>query len=124
MANDRIPSRGEIWFIHLPTDPPGKGPRPVVIVSTDGRNRNPRAQTILVIPLTTSVQKDIPTHIVLAPGETGLQEWSAMKAEDITTVPKRDLIEGKTATRAIGRLKIEEAARKVAIAMGCAPGLT
>ena len=92
----------------------------MVVVSTDGRNRNPRAHTILVIPLTTSVQKDIPTQIVLAPGETGLQEWSAMKAENITTVPKHDLVEGRSATRVIGQLKIAEAARKVAVAMGCA----
>ena len=45
----RTPLRGEIWYIKLPTDPPGKGGRPVVIVSVDARNRHERATTVMVI---------------------------------------------------------------------------
>jgi mRNA-degrading endonuclease toxin of MazEF toxin-antitoxin module len=67
------PLRGEIWFVQLPADPPEKGRRPVVIVSLDARNRHERADTVLVIPLSTSIHKaDHPTHQFLSAGETGL----------------------------------------------------
>jgi len=56
------------------------------------RNRRARADTVLVVPLTTSVHKDAATHVFLSAGETGLQSDSAARAED-----------------------------KVSIAMGCAP---
>lgn len=54
----KYPLRGEIWFAHLPTDPAAKGIRPVVIASVDARNRNERADSVLVVPLTTSVRGD------------------------------------------------------------------
>jgi len=52
--------RGEIWFVKLPSDPKDKGPRPVVIASTNARNAHPRADTVLVIPFSTSTVKDVP----------------------------------------------------------------
>ena len=73
----RVASRGEIWFVQLPVDPPEKGRRPVVIVSLDARNRHERADTVLAIPLSTSIHKaDHPTHLFLAAGESGLSEDS------------------------------------------------
>src|SRR5438874_6786013 len=92
MSNKGFPRRGEIWFVKLPTDPTEKGPRPVVIVSVDERNAHPRADTVLVAPLTTSVHKDVPTHVYLSSGETGL-EPSAIRAEDVTVIRKSSLIE-------------------------------
>ena len=120
-AETRAPLRGEIWFVRLPTDPLEKTPRPVVIVSSNGRNRNVRAQTVLVVPLSTSIHKEVPTHILLSPGETGLSEASVMKAEDITTVYKRELIEPKTGLRTISNSRICAAAHLVVVSMGCAP---
>ena len=70
----RIPLRGEIWFVQLPVDPPEKGRRPVVIVSLDARNRHERADTVLVVPLTTSIHKEAPTHVFLPAGETGFKQ--------------------------------------------------
>jgi len=84
----KSPLRGEIWFVQLHVDPPEKGRRPVVIVSLDARNRHERADTVLVIPLTTSIHKDFPTHVFLPAAETGLQADSAARAEDITVVRK------------------------------------
>ena len=95
----RSPLRGEIWFVHLPADPSDKGRRPVVIVSLDARNRHERADTVLVVPLTTSIHKAAPTHIFLAAGETGLQSDSAARAENITVVRKSSLIEPRTRLR-------------------------
>ena len=55
----RLPWRGEIWFVKLHVDPPDKGIGPVLIVSVDARNQHERADTVLAIPLTTSIHKEI-----------------------------------------------------------------
>ena len=115
----RIPLRGEIWFIQLHTDPPEKGRRPVIIVSLDARNRHERADTVLVVPLITSIHRTSPTHVFLAAGETGLPSDSVARAEDITVVRKNSLIEPDGRIRQLGHRRICELARKVVIAMGC-----
>ena len=65
----------------------------MVIVSLDARNRHERADTVLVVPLTTSIHKDFPTHVFLPAGETGLQADRAARAEDVTVVRKQSLVE-------------------------------
>ena len=117
----KVPLRGEIWFVQLPVDPPEKGRRPVVIVSLDARNRHERADTVLVVPLTTSIHKDVPTHVFLPAGETGLQSDSAARAEDVTVIRKGSLIEPRTRLRQLAHKRICELASKVSIAMGCEP---
>jgi mRNA-degrading endonuclease toxin of MazEF toxin-antitoxin module len=107
--------------VQLHVDPPGKGRRPVVIVSLDARNRHERADTVLVVPLTTSIHKDIPTHVFLPAGETGLQSDSAARAEDITVVRKQSLFEPRARLRRLGERRVCELAAKVSIAMGCTP---
>jgi mRNA interferase MazF len=119
LAEQRYPLRGEIWFVQLPTDPPEKGLRPVVIVSLDDRNKHPRANTVLVAPLTTTVHKNVPTHIYLAPGETGLAEASVIRAEDVSVVLKTSLREAKSRLRTLSNTKICEVADALRRAMGC-----
>ena len=114
----RTPLRGEIWYVKLPTDAADQGPRPVVIVSLDARNRHPRASTVLVAPLTGSVEKDFDTHIRLSPGETGLHA-SSIRCEDLTVVKKEFMIEPKSPLRTLSNTRICEIADKVGIAMGC-----
>jgi mRNA-degrading endonuclease toxin of MazEF toxin-antitoxin module len=114
----RMPSRGEIWYAKLPTDPPEKAARPVVIVSLDIRNRHPNASTVLVAPLTGSVEKDFETHILLSPGETGLHA-SNIRCEDVTVLKKEFLIEPKSPLRTLSNTRICQIADKVRIAMGC-----
>jgi mRNA interferase MazF len=111
--------RGEIWLVQLPADPPAKGLRPVVIVSVDARNRHPRADTVLAVPLTTSIHKDAPTHIFLPAGETGLSADSAARAEDITVVRKQSLVEPRMRLRKVADRRVCELAEKVAMALGC-----
>jgi mRNA-degrading endonuclease toxin of MazEF toxin-antitoxin module len=114
------PLRGEIWFVQLPVDPPEKGRRPVVIVSLDARNRHERADTVLVIPLSTSIHKaDHPTHLLLAAGETGLSEDSIARAEDVTVVRKVNLVEPRSGLRNLSHRRICELSEMVKIAMGC-----
>lgn len=119
-SKQRGPLRGEIWFVQLPTDPPEKGLRPVVIVSIDNRNTHPRANTVLVAPLTTSLIKDVPTHVYLSSGETGL-EVSCVKAEDVTVVNKSSLREPRVRLRALSNSRICQIADAVRFAMGCPP---
>jgi mRNA interferase MazF len=116
---EKPPLRGEIWFVQLHTDPPGKGRRPVVIVSLDARNRHERADTLLVVPLTTTIHKNAPTHVFLPAGETGLQSDSAARAEDITVVRKQSLSEPEGRLRRLTERRVCELAAKVTIAMGC-----
>jgi len=118
---NRTPLRGDIWFAQMPADPPENGRRPVVIVSLDARNRHERATTVLVVPLTTSIHKEAPTHVYLSSGETGLQSDSAARAEDITVVRKQDLVESRGRLKRLTDRRICELANKVLIATGCAP---
>jgi mRNA interferase MazF len=115
----RVPLRGEIWFVQLPADPPDKGRRPVVIVSLNARNRHDRADTVLVVPLTTAIHHDAPTHVLLSAGETGLQADSAARAEDVTVVRKSALFEPRTPLRQLADRRVCELASKVIMAMGC-----
>jgi len=113
------PLRGEIWFVQLPVDPAEKGRRPVAIVSLDARNRHERADTVLVVPLSTSIHKsDHPTHLFLAAGETGLSEDSIARAEDITVVRKAHLVAPRSGLRSMSHRRICELAEMVKIAMG------
>jgi mRNA-degrading endonuclease toxin of MazEF toxin-antitoxin module len=112
------PRRGEVWFTRLPSDPPGKGARPVVIVSSDDRNSHPRADTVLVVPLSTTVARDVPTHVLLNPGETGLEQ-SVLKAEDIAVIPKRELMAPRQRLRTLSNHRICELVEKIRYAMGC-----
>lgn len=114
----RIPLRGEIWYVKLPTDPPEKAARPVIIVSLDARNRHSGASTVLVAPLTGSVEKDFATHIRLSPGETGLHP-SSIRCEDLTVVKKEFLVEPKFRLRTLSNTRVCEIADRVRIAMGC-----
>ena len=118
----RGPLRGEIWWVQMPTDPPDKGRRPVIIVSSDARNRHERAATVLVVPLSTSVHRSAPTHTVLQAGETGLAERSVAQSENVTVVRKEMLVATRDRLRQLTHAKICEIADKVKIAMGCFPG--
>lgn len=93
----------------------------MVIVSLDARNRHERADTVLVVPLTTSVHKNVPTHVFLPASETGLQLDSAARAEDITVVRKQSLVEPVGGLRRGGDRRVCELAAKVSLAMGCGP---
>ncbi len=116
----RRASRGEIWFVQLPTDPPEKRRRPVVVVSSEARNRRDSADSVLVIPLSTSVHRaDNPAHLLLLVGETGLTADSIARAGDITTVRKTQLVEPRSRLRTLSDRRICELADMVKIAMGC-----
>ncbi|MGA2570731.1 MAG: type II toxin-antitoxin system PemK/MazF family toxin [Terracidiphilus sp.] len=118
-AAARYPLRGEIWWTRFPTDPPDKGRRPVIVVSPDSRNCHPRSNTVLVIPLSTSIQNPLALHLLLRTGETGLREDSVAKAEDICTVRRANLSEPVAGHRPVTQSQTCRLAALVKLAMGC-----
>ena len=112
-AKPRIPLRGEIWFTNT------AAAVPVIIASTDARNRHERVDTVLVIPLSESSERRSPVHILLAASETGLAGEMVARADDITVVLKADLVEPTVGLRRLNDKRICELAGKVKLAMGC-----
>jgi len=91
-----------------------------VVVSANGRNSNPRANTILVIPLSTSIHKLGPAQLLLRAGETGLREDCAAQAENVCVVLRTQLSEPVTGHRQLTHTQICRLASLVRVAMGCA----
>lgn len=112
------PLRGEIWWAHFPFDAQGKN-RPAVIVSTNGRNAHPRADTVLAIPLSTSIHKVGPAHLLLRAGETGLAEDSVAWAENVGVISKDQLKGPVTGHRPLTNAHLSKLAALVKLAMGC-----
>lgn len=101
-------------------DPPEtKRERPVIVVSVDARNRHEKALSVLVVPLSTTIHRDHPTHILLRSGETGLQEDCVAQCENVTAVTKESLSEPRQGLRMLMDTRICEMAEKVRLAMGC-----
>jgi mRNA-degrading endonuclease toxin of MazEF toxin-antitoxin module len=113
------PLRGEIWDVDFPSDSPGKGRCPVLIVSPNGRNRPPRATSVLVVPFSTTLS-DYPTHIRLLPGETGLGETSELQPEQITAV-RKEYLRPRVGTRTQAESVITRVARNVVFSLGVQP---
>jgi mRNA interferase MazF len=82
----QLPSRGELWVADLsPTrGHEQSGRRPCLVLSTDIFNHGPAGLTV-VIPLTTR-DKRIPIHVPIEANESGLDERSFIKCEDLRSV--------------------------------------
>lgn len=117
MQSNRAPQRGEIWYVQLPTDPPDKLERPVVVVSIEARNAHARANTVLVAPLSPTPAM-LPSHISLSSGETGLSQPSTVQAESITAVRKTSLQLPRQRLRRLSEQVLEKVARGVLISLG------
>ena len=103
-----------------PPIPQEKGERPLVIVSVTKEASTQKADTVLVAPLTTTTHKDVPTHVYLSPGETGLEQ-SCIRAKDISVVRKASLSEPRRRLRNLSNARICQIAWAINIAMGCGP---
>jgi len=113
------PSQGEIWVVRLPTEPPDKGRRYVIVVSCDAQNHHPRATTVLVVPLSTTLSnRGLPQ---LKPGETGLSETSEVWANGITTIRKADLVSPRNQLQRLNRATVCAIMRSVILSVGIRP---
>jgi len=72
-----------------------------------------------VIPLSTSIHKPGPAHLLLKAGETGLREDCVAQAENICTVKRAELEALAQGARPLSSYQICRIATLVRLAMGC-----
>src|SRR5580704_7197948 len=113
------PSQGEVWVVKLPMEPPDKGVRYVVVISSNAQNHHPRASTVVVVPIGTTLRQN--SCLQLTPGQTGLPETSEVWGNGITTVAKKDLRLPRSTLRTLSRGTVVKILRCVVRAMGVLP---
>ena len=74
-----LPSRGEVWWCELPEI----GRRPVVVLSRDAAI--PRLRRTLIAPCTTTI-RDLPSEVVLEPGDDPVPLRSAVNLDSVESV--------------------------------------
>ncbi|HLE24876.1 MAG TPA: type II toxin-antitoxin system PemK/MazF family toxin [Thermodesulfobacteriota bacterium] len=107
--------RGSVWLVSVePIIGRGIGKtRPAVVISNDINNEY--AETVTVIPITSSVSKVYPFEVFLSKGTANLPKDSEAKCNQIRSVDKRRLI------RQIGRVSqqtIKEIEKALLIHLG------
>lgn len=104
-----VPARGELWWCELPEI----GRRPVVVLSRDAAI--PRLRRTLIGPCTTTI-RDLPSEVVLDPGEDPVPRRSAVNLDSVESVSTGVLVER------LGRLsdlRMEEVCAALAVAVDC-----
>jgi mRNA interferase MazF len=66
------------------------GRRPGLVVSADPLNEGP-AGVVIVVPCTTT-RRGLPSHVELEPGESGLDQISYAKCEDVKSISNERLM--------------------------------
>ncbi|MGN6692572.1 MAG: type II toxin-antitoxin system PemK/MazF family toxin [Aquihabitans sp.] len=103
------PLRGEVWWCETPSI----GRRPVVVLSRE--DANPIRRRTIVAPCTTTI-RDLPSQVVLEPGEDPVPRPSAVNLDWLETISTTLLVER------IGRLssgRMHEVCEALAHAAGC-----
>lgn len=84
--------RGEVWLVDF-GEPVGReqaGRRPALVVSADALNGGP-AGVVIVVPITTR-DRGLRSHVEIEPGESGLDDVSYAKTEDVKSVSERRFV--------------------------------
>lgn len=84
-----VPMRGEVWLANdnpvIPNDP--HLPRPVLVVSTNPRNR--ALDSIIIVPFSTRLHNPFSSlHKLVPAGEGGLPKTSYARCELVSNMPK------------------------------------
>ena len=112
MATPR-PARGEIWYVelsHTRGHEQADG-RPALVISEDTFNYGP-AGLIIILPITSTVRRDIPFRVLLKPPEGGVKVRSMIQCDQIRCVSKDRLgepwgaVSSRTMTAVEDRLRI------------------
>lgn len=104
-----VPARGEVWWCELPDI----GRRPVVVLSRDAAI--PRLRRTLIGPCTTTI-RDLPSEVVLEPGEDPVPRRSAINLDSVESVSTGVLVER------LGRLsdsRMDQVCAALAVAVDC-----
>lgn len=88
---NQVVQRGDVFWANL--DPTIgveiKKARPVVVVSNNVINQ--RSQLVIVVPLTTNIERLSPSHVLIPHGEGGLSQDSKVLTEQIRAMDKQRL---------------------------------
>ncbi|HEY1690451.1 MAG TPA: type II toxin-antitoxin system PemK/MazF family toxin [Solirubrobacteraceae bacterium] len=81
-----------MWLVDFgePTGREQSGRRPAVIVSADPLNES-AAGVVIVVPVTTAA-RGLPSHVGIDRGDSGLDEISYAKCEDVKSISEQRLI--------------------------------
>ncbi len=84
--------RGEVWLVDFggPAGQEEAGVRPAVIVSADRLNES-GAGVVIVVPCTTT-HRGLLSEVELDPRQSGLDDVSYAKGEDVKSVSERRLV--------------------------------
>ncbi len=105
-----LPARGEVWWCELAD----VGRRPVVVLSRDAAI--PRLRRTLIGPCTTTI-RDIPSEVLLEPGEDPIPATSAVNLDSVESVSVGALVER------LGRLsddRMRQICAALQVAVDCA----
>ncbi len=87
MSGERLPSRGEVWWVRVDKR------RPAIVVQTD-RVREPRVSSFLVVPLTSRLHLEgLPGNVRLHRRATRLPRASVANVYDVQKVLRPDFLE-------------------------------
>ena len=93
MTVPAAPTRGEIWWAHLP-EPAGSGPgyrRPVLVVSADSFNFSD-LNTVIGVAISSNVDlAESPGNVELAGADSGLRQDSVVNVTQVLTIDKTRL---------------------------------
>ena len=83
-----MPARGEIWYVDLEPVRGHEqgGNRPVLIVSVDSYNSGP-STIIFIVPITRK-DRNVPCHVEIMPGESGLPNKSFLLCDHARAISK------------------------------------
>jgi mRNA interferase MazF len=106
-----VPKRGEIWLLDFdPTKGHEQaGTRPALVLSVDLFNSGP-ATLIIVCPIT-SRNRNIRSHVEIAPQDGGLTVTSYIMAEHVRSVSRERLVRRMGAASAGALASVEERIR-------------
>jgi len=113
---NQVVQRGDIFWANL--DPTIgveiKKARPVVVVSNNVINQ--RSQLVIVVPLTTNIERLSPSHVLIPRGEGGLEQDSKALTEQIRAMDKLRLT-GKVGSLSERFLRLVEQALRNSLDM-------
>lgn len=117
MMQTRLFKRGEIYFVELPSVSGSvqQGKRPVLVIQNDRGNEF--SPNLIVLSLTTKVNKrKLPTHVRIGT-EHGLRYESDVQCESIITLDKR-LVSFDSYITTLPEEKMQEVDRALQISLG------
>ncbi len=123
--NSLFPRRGEVWLISVNPITPGDPhlPRPVVVISTNARNRS--WDSVIVVPLSTGLQNpNFNFHKQIPAGEGGIDRDTHARCDLVSNLEKNCLDQTRGALGGqISELFLWEIVRGVRACIGDNPNL-